>query len=96
MRKLKTWQLVLLIIFYPAGIVYFIYWLCNKDKKAAPAPKADSVDYDVVFVNKGSKVYHYDQVCAMSRSADCVEMKEAAAIKKGLRRCNKCSGNYNG
>ncbi len=30
MKKLKTWQLVLLIIFYPAGIVYLIYWLYNR------------------------------------------------------------------
>lgn len=27
MKKLKTWQKVLLIIFYPVGIVYFIIWL---------------------------------------------------------------------
>ena len=30
MRKLKTWQLVLLIIFYPVGIIYFICWVIYK------------------------------------------------------------------
>lgn len=40
MRKLKTWQKVLLVIFYPVGIVYFIIWLCcrNKQPAAGAAP----------------------------------------------------------
>lgn len=33
MKKLQTWQKVLLIIFYPVGIVYFIIWLVNKNKQ---------------------------------------------------------------
>ncbi len=32
MKKLKTWQLVLLIIFYPVGICYFIFWLYKRSK----------------------------------------------------------------
>ena len=35
MKKLKTWQKVLLVIFYPVGIVYFIIWLCNHNKGGA-------------------------------------------------------------
>lgn len=35
MKKLKTWQKVLLIICYPVGIVYFIIWLCNRNKSGA-------------------------------------------------------------
>ena len=35
MKKLKTWQKVLLIICYPVGIVYFIIWLCNRNKGGA-------------------------------------------------------------
>lgn len=50
---------------------------------------------DIVFVNKGSKVYHCDQLCAMSRSVNCSEMNEKQAIKKGLKRCRKCYGNFN-
>ena len=103
MKKLKTWQLVLLIIFYPVGIVYFIVWLCNRKKQPATngggaTKHIDEHNYgiDTVFVNKGSKVYHADQMCAMSRSVDCVEMHEKDAIKKGLRPCGKCYGNYNG
>lgn len=34
MKKLKTWQIVLLVIFYPVGIVYFIVWLCKRNKKS--------------------------------------------------------------
>ncbi len=30
MRKLKKWELIFLIIFYPAGIIYFIIWLYYK------------------------------------------------------------------
>lgn len=95
MKKLKTWQLVLLIIFYPVGLVYFIVWLCKRNKaQAVPTPKKDdSYYFDLVFVNKGSKVYHNDQMCAMSRSVDCLEMKEKEAIKKGLHRCKRCYGN---
>lgn len=95
MKKLKTWQLVLLIIFYPVGIVYFIVWLCNRNKqKSHPVPQQapENFDYDIVFVNKGSKVYHCDQMCADSRSCNSEEMKEKEAIKKGLHRCKKCWG----
>lgn len=31
MKKLKAWQIVLLVIFYPVGIVYFIIWLCKRN-----------------------------------------------------------------
>lgn len=41
MKKLKGWQIALLIIFYPAGIVYLIVKICNKNK-AKPAPAAVS------------------------------------------------------
>lgn len=37
MKKLKTWQKVLLVIFYPVGIVYFIVWLCNRNKSGSGA-----------------------------------------------------------
>lgn len=33
MKKLKPWQIVLLVIFYPVGIVYLIVWLCNRNKQ---------------------------------------------------------------
>ncbi len=45
MKKLKTWQKVLLIIFYPVGIVYFIIWLCNRNK-AQEVPSAPAVQVD--------------------------------------------------
>ena len=52
MKKLKTWQLVLLIIFYPVGIIYFIVWLCNRNKQpaasATPAMKIDTNKLTVI------------------------------------------------
>ena len=42
MKKLKPWQIVLLIIFYPVGIVYFIVWLCRRKKNRQPAVKFDA------------------------------------------------------
>lgn len=66
----------------------------SKKPAALPARKvsAKSKTIDLVFVNKGSKVFHYDQMCAMSNSVNCVEMQEKQAIKKGLKPCKKCSG----
>lgn len=37
MKKLKTWQIVLLVIFYPVGLVYLCVWLYNKSKNKVPA-----------------------------------------------------------
>lgn len=31
MKKLKPWQIVLLVIFYPVGIVYLIVWLSKRN-----------------------------------------------------------------
>lgn len=40
MKKLKTWQIVLLVIFYPVGLVYLIVWLCKRNKQPAAVPSA--------------------------------------------------------
>lgn len=42
MKKLKTWQIVLLVIFYPIGICVWIYraWKKNKLKRDAAAAAA--------------------------------------------------------
>lgn len=55
MKKLQTWQKVLLIIFYPVGIVYFIIWLVNKNKQpatgaasSAPAMRVDANKLTVI------------------------------------------------
>ena len=37
MKKLKPWQIVLLVIFYPVGIIYLIIWLTKKNG-SSPAP----------------------------------------------------------
>lgn len=52
MKKLKTWQKVLLVIFYPVGIVYFIIWLCNRNKgqevSSAPSVQVDSSKLSII------------------------------------------------
>ena len=52
MKKLKTWQKVLLVIFYPVGIVYFIIWLCNRNKgqevSSAPSVQVDNSKLSII------------------------------------------------
>lgn len=38
MKKLKGWQIALLVIFYPVGIVYLLVWLVNRSKTNTDAP----------------------------------------------------------
>ena len=40
MKKLKGWQIALLVIFYPVGIVYLLVWLVNRSKTNTDAPAA--------------------------------------------------------
>lgn len=60
MKKLKTWQKVLLIIFYPVGIIYFIVWLCNRNNgggTAAPAPEVEREVIREIYSNVVGCVY---------------------------------------
>ena len=43
LKKLKTWQLVLLIIFYPVGIAYFIVWLCKRNDRGTVSVKPSNL-----------------------------------------------------
>lgn len=52
MKKLKTWQIVLLVIFYPAGLVYLIIWLCNRNKQSAAVPSAAPANAIHIDTNK--------------------------------------------
>ncbi len=49
MKKLKPWQIVLLIIFYPVGIIYMIVYLC---KKKSSSPAANSFDISTATVER--------------------------------------------
>lgn len=40
MKKLKGWQIALLVIFYPVGIVYLLVWLINRSKTNTNATAA--------------------------------------------------------
>ena len=52
MKKLKAWQIVLLVIFYPVGLVYLIIWLCNRNKQPAAVPSAAPAGNANIDVNK--------------------------------------------
>lgn len=52
MKKLKTWQIVLLVIFYPVGLVYLIVWLCNRNKQSAAVPSAAPANAIHIDTNK--------------------------------------------
>lgn len=56
MKKLKPWQIILLVIFYPVGIVYFIIWLCKRNKKPAAPSRSIVRDFNskVVGVTFGN------------------------------------------
>lgn len=59
MKKLKAWQIVLLVIFYPIGIIYLLVWLASRDKQqteAAPAAAAASAPQLEVLTDFYSKV----------------------------------------
>lgn len=91
-KKLKGWQIALLIIFYPAGIIYLIV-RCAKKKNPSEAPAAAPKPSSelTVFVTEKGKVYHIDPVCA-NGFADAIPEKQA--IKRGLCRCKKCFAHY--
>lgn len=48
MKKLKKWQFVLLIIFYPIGFIYFCVWLYNKNKSKKVSSLNNSVQLKMV------------------------------------------------
>lgn len=105
-KKLKAWQIALLIIFYPIGILYLIVKYGSKksdsaDKNSALATvstsqaetqRKDAKSELIVFVTEKGKVYHLDPVCANSFADDITEKQ---AIKRGLCRCKKCFAHYN-
>lgn len=46
MKKLKPWQIALLIIFYPVGIVYLIVLLVKKFKTQTPSPNQSTASQE--------------------------------------------------
>lgn len=90
MKKLKAWQIILLIIFYPVGIVYLIVYLCKKNKSKnapAPAPERKQGGESMVFVTEKGKVFHSVPDCS---SGFCDQISEKEARKRGLTPCKKC------
>lgn len=90
MKKLKAWQIVLLVIFYPVGIVYLIVYLCKKSKnKNAPAsaPQKAQNRESVVFITEKGKVFHSAPDCP---NGFCDQITEKEARKRGLTPCKKC------
>lgn len=91
MKKLKAWQIILMIIFYPVGIVYLIVYLCKKKKSGSAAPSSEPARSakreSMVFVTEKGKVFHSAPDCA-DTLCDLISEKEAR--KRGLRPCKKC------
>lgn len=52
MKKLKTWQIVLLVIFYPVGLVYLIIWLFNRNKQPVAVPSTAPANAIHIDTNK--------------------------------------------
>ena len=48
MKKLKPWQIVLLVIFYPVGIIYLIVWLVERNKQNAAVPRVKASDLEII------------------------------------------------
>ena len=64
-KKLKWWQIALLIIFYPAGIIYLIVKYCRKKQKSNTSPNnttTPQVHINYTFVDTSRKE---------NKSADC-------------------------
>lgn len=63
MKKLKPWQIALLVIFYPIGIIYLIIWLINKKKQPA-AVEVDTSNLEVI------KEFHSNVVASTYMNED--------------------------
>lgn len=101
-KKLKAWQIILLIVFYPAGIIYLIV-RANKKKKgssleiAYSEPRKERKEIKpedrIVMVTKTGKYYHCCYDC-LNNSSDWADVPEFAAIKAGYQKCKKCDWAY--
>ncbi len=88
MKKLKGWQIALLIIFYPVGIIYLIYRICKKKEPEASAPSDKKQTREsIVFITEKGKVFHSAPDCP---SGFCDQITEKEARKRGLTPCKKC------
>ena len=77
MKKLKTWQIVLLVIFYPAGICYLIYRLAKKNSGGTGEPsRIDSSNLSII------RDFHTKVVGVTFRNAD---GSDRQAIIKGCK-----------
>ena len=104
MKKLKPWQIALLVVFWPAGILYLILRLIKGGEKKTPAVQVrvtktageyvdvcDRFPSGTVFVYPGSAVYHTDYYCSQGVENDPEAMPETEAAEKGYRKCKKCT-----
>lgn len=93
-KKLKGWQIALLIIFYPIGILYLIVKLASKSTTSQSTFSTDEKKTSslMVYTAEGGKVYHLVENC--SRSKNIKQITEDEAIKQGLTECKVCCTEY--
>lgn len=52
MKKIKPWQIVLLVIFYPVGLVYLIIWLCKRNKQPTAPTNSAPIEKNKLIVER--------------------------------------------
>lgn len=98
LKKLKLWQILLLIIFFPVGIVYLFLWslkqLLEFFKESKNSDSATQSKQIMVFVFSGSKVYHTSPNCPFAVRNNTSTIPLEVAKKRGLKQCKKCLNSY--
>ena len=103
-KSLKLWQVLLLIFFWPVGLLYLILRIVKRNQKKESAsivsiskPKGTYIDVsnyfpkETVFAFQNSSVYHTDYYCCQSGWNGAEAMPEKKAIAKGMRLCRRCT-----
>lgn len=95
MKKLRLWQLLLLIIFFPVGIIYLFVWSVKQLTSTVSKSSADNIQPNkskelMVFIFPGSKVYHNSLNCPFASRQNTKSIPLSVAKSRGLKQCKKC------
>lgn len=84
MKKLKTWQFVLLIIFYPIGIIYFCVWLYKKIKgyNSEPNNEYNAAVYSDTNISNNSNIADNKNADDLNAEYDSIQKKYDSIQKK--------------
>ena len=94
-KKLKWWQIALLVIFYPVGIAYLIYIIVRYFINQKGYESAINFTFWkkqnselTVYITENSKVCHLSKECL--GKSEIKSIPESEAIARGLRKCKNC------